>query len=163
MLAAANDEDEALHALPAALEGAFRDLSVMTDGAGSFRIVIAAWIPGADEPRGYVICSPNALLPGAKAFQPLRMLNFVSPNAKLSLEPESIERSATALAQEQRGYRWEGNSCRVGGRAELTTVNVSGVQTITVCDWPEDRVGELLDRPMPGWKRAWRRSWKISP
>ena len=152
VIEAAPSQDEALAALPEALAKAYDDLTLMSEGAGNFRILIGAWDLAAQESRAYVACSPGALLPERPPFELTRMVSFVGPDVAGELDPENLKESAARMIDAQRRKSWEEGICSIGGQAILTTIDADGVRSEAIHRWPSDRVGRKID-PRPWWKR----------
>lgn len=138
-------QKEALLALAGAAESAFNKLKASGEDP-SFRLLVALWNLDWREPETYLICSPKFRSSQCRPFTLNRWSNIITPS--LPDMPDwngDVRSEAIRLIEAQRAEPWEdGGPPRVGGSAELTTVDASGVRTETLCRWP-DRVGRKID------------------
>lgn len=149
LLEASATQQEAMKALPDALEGTDRILLEMTNGSGNFRLTIALW--SEDGPQGFFVCSSGDRLPGVEPFTLVRVNEFVHPNVPLELDPDRLAADtseAVAMLEAQRRKRWaEGNASgffTIGGEGQLTRVDERGITTKALVRWP-DSVGKRIE------------------
>lgn len=140
LLIEAADQQEFLTALPDMMRDVHRVMEQRGEGFFSFHI--ALWNDLQHRAETYVIGSPGHLFPALPAFTLAGANPAVGPPVDRSLWPSAGLTRAQALAiiQEQRRSPWPDGTYRVGGFAELTTVDATGVSSETICRW-HDRIG----------------------
>lgn len=145
----AETQEDALSALPAALERAYAALHEMTGGAGNFIVMIALWDPAANEARAYIAQSPGVKqLPGLPTFELIRMAEFLSTSVDGGIdEPLRLieaQRRKKAVMGSAAGFH------TIGGEAQLTRIDRDGISTETLVRWP-DRIGHKIDPHRRRW------------
>lgn len=146
---AAASQRDVLAALPAALEDTYSALHEMSDGAGTFAVMIALWDMTANEAQVYVARSPGAeQLAAFPPFELTRMVEMVSPGVEVS------SADPLALIEAQRREKAETGSVAgfhtIGGEGRLTRIYRDGITTETIVKWP-DRIGRTIEPDRRRW------------
>lgn len=147
LLAQARTQSEFLASIPEVVRDCFAVLE-RARMRGFFQFIIALWNEAEARPETYVIGSPGHTFPSLPPFTLAGADPVIMPEIDRSLWPSTEPTRAEALAiiQEQRRTRFPDGAYRVGGFAELATVDASGVRTETICRWP-DRIGAKIIPP----------------
>lgn len=137
-------QEDAFAALPAAIAAGYEAVSSITGGTGKFRVLIAAWWMATREPRVYFAFTAGYGPAEMKPFA-LNRLNFMLAPDIPHIDPSRLRerQQARRLIEAQRRKPWPDGIYRIGGCAELTTVDGDGVRTERLCSWP-DRIGRAV-------------------
>lgn len=121
---------------------------IVAEIGGYFQFTIALWHAERQQPEAYVIGSPGHTFKGLPPFQLGGVNPVVMPPVDRSLWPvgDLTRAEACAIVDAQRRARTDG-AIHVGGFAELTSVDASGIRTEVVRRW-RDRVGRKIRRPL---------------
>lgn len=165
LLEKAGTQKEALDALPAAAEAAFNDLRIAGQDP-SFRLLVALWRLDWREPETYLICCPKFRSSQCRPFTLNRFSNIITPPvpAPPDWTGADVRSEAIRLIEAQHFELFDDGTYRVGGSAELTTVDASGIHTETIVRWP-DRVGRKIEpnRRPNCWGRLNRQRRRVLP
>lgn len=145
LLTQARTQGEFLASIADVVRDCFSVMERAGDG-GYFQFVIATWKATVSRAETYVIGSPGHTFP--PSLPPFTLAGadpIIMPAVSRALWPsaEPTRSEALAIIREQRRTPFDDGTYRVGGSAELTTVDSSGVRTETICRW-SDRIGRKV-------------------